>query len=175
MIDPAPLWDFEDAAGSEQRFRDAASSAAGDDEKVLLTQVARALGLQERYAEGHALLDTLTSMAPEVRTRIALERGRLLRSSGLDGARAGFEEAAEIAAGAGLDALRVDALQMVARVAEPTDQLAINEEDWRSPARPAIAGPGLGRFAAEQHRDGARRHGRPPGGPRVVRGGPRRL
>ncbi len=128
MIDPAPLWDFEDPATSEQRFRDAASAAAGDDEQVLLTQVARALGLQERYAEGHLLLDKLTSTAPEVRTRIALERGRLVRSSGSDGARAAFEEAAGIAAGAGLDALRVDALHMVALVADPTDQLAINEE-----------------------------------------------
>ena len=128
MIDPAPLWDFEDPVVSEQRFRDAASAAAGDDEQVLLTQVARSLGLQERYAECQALLDTLTSMAPEVRIRVALERGRLVRSSGSDGARAAFEEAAGIAAGAGLDALRVDALHMVALVADPMDQLAINEE-----------------------------------------------
>jgi len=90
--------------------------------------VARALGLQERYAEGHALLDKLTSTAPEVRTRIALERGRLVRSSGSDGARSAFEEAAGIAAGASLDALRVDALHMVALVADPADRLAVNEE-----------------------------------------------
>jgi tetratricopeptide (TPR) repeat protein len=128
MIDPTPHWDFEDPAGSEQRFRDAASAATGDDEQVLLTQAARALGLQERYAEGHAQLDTLTSTAPEVRIRIALERGRLLRSSGDDGARVWFEEAAGIAAGAGLEALRVDALHMVALVADPTERLAINEE-----------------------------------------------
>ena len=49
---------------------------------MLLTQVARALGLQERYDEGHAVLDDLAVGRPEVATRAALERGRLLRSAG---------------------------------------------------------------------------------------------
>jgi tetratricopeptide (TPR) repeat protein len=130
MIDPKPLWDFDDPAASEARFREAATTASDrDDEQVLLTQAARALGLQERYAEGHALLDGLASSTAEVRVRVALERGRLLRSAGSpDDARSLFEDAAMQAASDGLDNLRVDALHMVALVADQTDQLAINEQ-----------------------------------------------
>ena len=49
MTDLRPLWNFDDPAGSEQRFRAAADVAEGAERLVLLTQVARALGLQERY------------------------------------------------------------------------------------------------------------------------------
>ena len=59
MTDVQTLWDFDDPAGSEQRLRSAADVAEGSQRLVLLTQVARALGLQERYDEGHALLDEL--------------------------------------------------------------------------------------------------------------------
>jgi len=128
MIDPTPMWDFDDPAASLVRFREAAAAAGGDERQVLLTQVARALGLQEQYAEGHATLDELTSQHPEVRARVALERGRLHRSAGNSGeARPLFEQAADIATGAGLDAVRVDALHMVALVAEPADRLGLNE------------------------------------------------
>ncbi len=118
-MDPTPLWDFSDPAGSEQRFRDAAATASGADRLIALTQAARALGLQERFAEGHALLDEVTSAtpagSPEVEARVALERGRLERSAG-DPIRADplFEEAARRAAAAGLEALHVDALHMLA-------------------------------------------------------------
>jgi tetratricopeptide (TPR) repeat protein len=128
MIDPVDLWDFDDPAGSEHRFRAAADDAPGTREQAIhLTQLARALGLQERYAEGHAVLDALDDSPPEVSVRIALERGRLLRSSGQPAqARPHFEEAARVALEGGLDALHVDALHMVALVAEPADQLDRN-------------------------------------------------
>ncbi|MCW2768079.1 MAG: uncharacterized protein JWO11_4038 [Nocardioides sp.] len=129
MIDPTPLWDFDDPAGSEQRLRDAAAIAEGNDRLVLLTQVARALGLQERYDEGHALLDDLAAHDDEVATRVSLERGRLLRSSGRpDDARPHFEAASAAAAAAGLDALRVDALHMVALVADPDEAVRLDDE-----------------------------------------------
>lgn len=128
MMDPTPLWDFEDPAGSEQRFREAAEVAESNDQLVLLTQVARALGLQERYDDGHAVLDNLSDTDLEVASRIALERGRLLRSAGsTDQARPHFEDAEQRAAVAGLDVLRIDALHMSALVADPTEQLALNE------------------------------------------------
>ena len=134
MTDPASphdlddLWDFDDAAGSEQRLRAAVDIAEGVDRSVLLTQVARALGLQERYAEGHALLDDLATGNDEVATRVSLERGRLLRSSGdPEAAKPHFDAAEATAAGAGLDALRVDAVHMQALVADPADRLAVNE------------------------------------------------
>ena len=129
MTDPSELWDFEDPARSEQRFREAALTAEGADRLVLITQVARALGLQERYDDGHAVLDELAAHDPEVATRISLERGRLLRSGGLpDEARPHFEAAAATAAAVGLDSLHVDALHMVALVAPAEDQARLTEE-----------------------------------------------
>ena len=128
MTDPIELWDFDDPAGSEQRFRAAADIAEGADRLVLLTQVARALGLQERYDEGHAVLNDLAVGSPQVATRCELERGRLLRSAGEpDAARPHFEAAAETAREAGLDALHVDALHMVALVAPEDDQQRLTE------------------------------------------------
>ena len=70
MTDPSELWDFDDPAGSEQRFRSAAETAEGADRLVLLTQVARALGLQERYDEGHAILDDLAVGRPGDRDQV---------------------------------------------------------------------------------------------------------
>lgn len=129
MTDVTALWDFDDPAGSEQRFRAAADLAEGTDRLVLMTQVARALGLQERYDEGHALLDHLAVDDPEVATRASLERGRLLRSAGLtEQAGPHFEAAAATAAAAGLEALRVDALHMVALAAPVEEQRRLTEE-----------------------------------------------
>jgi tetratricopeptide (TPR) repeat protein len=122
-------WDFDDPAGSEERFRAAAATAEGADRLVLLTQVARALGLQERYDEGHAVLDQLSVDDAEVATRVSIERGRLLRSSGdPDAARPHFEAAAAAAREAGLEALHVDALHMIALVAPAEDQQRLTEE-----------------------------------------------
>jgi len=130
MIDPTPLWDFDDPAGSEQRLRAVAEAATDtDDRDLLLTQVARALGLQGRYDDGHALLDDQPGGHPEVQARVPLERGRLFRSAGdPERARPEFELAVRLASDAGLDVLHVDALHMVALVADPADQLAINEQ-----------------------------------------------
>ena len=126
-MDLSELWDFDDPAGSELRLRAAADTAEGSDRLVLLTQVARALGLQERYDEGHAVLDQLAVDDAEVVTRTALERGRLLRSSGdPEAAEPHFEAAAASARAAGLEALHVDALHMVAIVAPPEEQHEIN-------------------------------------------------
>jgi tetratricopeptide (TPR) repeat protein len=129
VIDLGPLWDFDDPAGSEQRFRAAAATAEGADRLVLLTQVARALGLQEEYDDGHAVLDDLAVPEPEVATWVALERGRLLRAAGApEESREHFVAAAATARQAGLEALHVDALHMVALVADPAEQAALTEE-----------------------------------------------
>ncbi len=128
MTDPRTLWDFDDPAGSERRFRAAADLAEGTDRLVLLTQVARALGLQERYDDGHAILDNLAVSDAEVAARVSIERGRLLRSAGdPEAARPHFEAAEQDAAEAGADALRIDAIHMVALVAPPEIRIAINE------------------------------------------------
>ena len=128
MIDPTPLWDFDDPEASEQRFRAEAEAADPEDRLVLMTQVARALGLQEKYDEGHAVLDDLSPTDDEVAVRIALERGRLFRSAGdPEQARPLFEVAAQSASATGLEALHVDALHMLALVADPAEQIAVNE------------------------------------------------
>jgi tetratricopeptide (TPR) repeat protein len=129
MTDPSGLWSFDDPAGSEQRLRAAAETAEGAERLVLMTQVARALGLQEHYDEGHAVLDHLAVDDPEVATRASLERGRLLRSAGdPDGARPHFQAAATTARASGLEGLHVDALHMLALVAPVEEQQRLTEE-----------------------------------------------
>jgi tetratricopeptide (TPR) repeat protein len=112
------LWDFEDPAGSEQRFAvEEASESHTDSERAeLVTQRARALGLQRRFDDGHALLDSLGDRSDAaVRTRVALEGGRLLNSAGRQSeAVPQFEAAARTAATAGLLFLEIDALHMLA-------------------------------------------------------------
>lgn len=128
MIDPRPLWDFDDPAGSGERFLEAAEGAGEPDRTSWMTQYVRALGLQERYDEATKVLDQLSSDAPEAATYLALERGRVLRSSGrVEESREHFESAAALAESAGLEALHVDALHMTALAAPPEEQLALHE------------------------------------------------
>src|SRR3954447_18873409 len=102
VTDVTALWDFDGPAGSAQRLPAAADVAEGTERLVLLTQVARALGLQERYDDGHAILDNLAVSDDEVAARVSLERGRLLRSAGdSEAARPHFEAAEQYAAEAG--------------------------------------------------------------------------
>jgi tetratricopeptide (TPR) repeat protein len=112
------LWDFNDPAVSEQRFAAEEESASlTDSERAeLVTQRARALGLQERFEDGHALLDSLGDPADAaVATRMALERGRLLYSGGRrTEAVPEFEAAASTADAADLLFLQIDALHMLA-------------------------------------------------------------
>jgi tetratricopeptide (TPR) repeat protein len=127
VIDPRPIWDFDDPAASGERFLDAAEHADEPDRTAWLTQYARALGLQERYDDAHRVLDQLSSDDPQAATYLDLERGRVLNSSGrADEARPLFEAAARTASDYGADALLVDALHMVAIVAPPDEQHEIN-------------------------------------------------
>jgi tetratricopeptide (TPR) repeat protein len=112
------LWDFEDPAGSERRFAvEEASESHTDTERAeLITQRARALALQRRFEDGHALLDSLGDLSDAVvRTRVALETGRLLNSAGrpTEAVRE-FGTAAGTAGTADLLFLQIDALHMLA-------------------------------------------------------------
>ncbi len=62
------LWNFDDPAGSEARFRAAAADESYDaDERAeLTTQLGRAIGLQGRYEEADALLDSVDADEPTV-------------------------------------------------------------------------------------------------------------
>jgi len=115
------LWDYDQPAESEQRFRAALTTAAGDFRLELLTQIARTLGLRQRYAEAHQLLDEiepqLRSAGPAPRLRYLLERGRTYRSAGEPAtARPLFVSAWELGEKIGNEDLAIDALHMIAIV-----------------------------------------------------------
>jgi tetratricopeptide (TPR) repeat protein len=131
-VDVDALWDYQQPALSEQRFRDALAAARGDDALVLQTQIARTFSLRGRFDDAHQVLDALApglaDAGPEPRVRALLERGRTLRSAGqAPAARPVFEQAVELAKGSGLTVLYADALHMVALVAPSLqEQLAWN-------------------------------------------------
>lgn len=111
------LWNFDDPAGSEARFRAAAADGQydADEQAELATQLGRAIGLQGRYEEADALLDAIDADEPTVAVRVLLERGRLLNSSGHAAMAVPlFEQAAELADHLGEEFLAVDALHMLA-------------------------------------------------------------
>jgi tetratricopeptide (TPR) repeat protein len=124
------LWNFRDPAESQVRFAAAADQEADSaSRQSLLTQVARAQGLQERYAEGHATLDALgdpAELADEPGVRVLLERGRLHNSGGEPATAVPlFQAAYERAVGAGLPGLAADAAHMMA-IALPKEE----HEEW---------------------------------------------
>jgi tetratricopeptide (TPR) repeat protein len=51
------LWEYDDPAASEARFRAALVTASGDDRLELLTQLARTDSLRGRFAEAHRVLE----------------------------------------------------------------------------------------------------------------------
>jgi len=112
------LWDYQDPAATEMKFRDVVPQAerSGDlDYRLQLqSQIARTLGLQGRFVEAHEALDgvepALTGGTRVARVRYLLERGRALNSSGRpEDSRPFFLEAWEYGRGQGLDFYAVDA------------------------------------------------------------------
>ncbi len=114
------LWDFDDPIASELRFRQAidASPPGSTQSAELATQLARSIGLQGRFDEARALLDTVDnggSSVTVVGIRSRLERGRLANSAGDPVAAAElFRDALERAQSAGQEFLAVDAAHMLA-------------------------------------------------------------
>ena len=131
-------WNFDDPKQSEQRFRVLSEQALarGDTASALelTTQVARAQGLDQRFAEATATLDgvaaKLDGQPAVVRVRVRLEQGRVLNSSDQpEPARPLFLQALELAQAAHLDALAVDAAHMVAItfLSQPSEAIAWND------------------------------------------------
>jgi tetratricopeptide (TPR) repeat protein len=121
-------WDFDRPAESEARFRAELStlppgSAA---QLELLTQLARAQGLQRKFAAAQVTLDGVERALPgspeRVTVRYLLERGRVFNSS-QQAARAVplFRDALQRARAAGEDFLAIDAAHMLG-IAAPTDE-----------------------------------------------------
>ena len=123
------LWDFDAPAVSEDRFRtELAKRPSGSREaRETATQIARTLGLQRKFSEADATLDTLKDVddPPRVRVRYLLERGRVQNSSGNPAdAVPLFKKAVDVAAKdalPGADFYRVDALHMLG-IAAPADE-----------------------------------------------------
>ena len=126
-------WDFDDPAASEARFRDGLATATGDERLELLTQVARAQGLQRRFEAAHRTLDDvereIAAAGPRAHVRLLLERGRVHRSGGAkERALPPFEEALERATQAHEAALAVDAAHMLAiTVTDPAERMSWHE------------------------------------------------
>lgn len=127
------MWDFGDPVRSEGRFREAmiATMPGSEWELELRTQVARALGLQGRFAEAHSGLDaveaSLSGSTPVAGLRVLLERGRVLNSAGdPQSARPLFERAWEEGRDLPHHDLAVDAAHMVAIVASGEDTAVWN-------------------------------------------------
>ncbi len=133
-IDFASLWDFANPAASEARFRtllDDPSVRDPLDRAEILTQLGRSLGLQHRFDEADRTLDDaapLIGAAPcRAAIRLALERGRVLNTSGRPAdAAPHFHHARDQAEALGEDALAVDALHMLAIVERDDDALGWN-------------------------------------------------
>ena len=111
------LWNFDDASESERRFRAELTTVPAGSEIAaeLTTQLARVLGLQDRFAEADVLLDSVDGSSGVVLARALLERGRLRNSAGHPDVAIGlFEEALAAASAEGNDFLTVDAAHMLA-------------------------------------------------------------
>jgi tetratricopeptide (TPR) repeat protein len=125
-----PLWDFDDLAASELRFRaqlEREASPAGRAE--VLTQLARVEGLRGDFERCAKLLDEAEPLAgcdPAATIRLELERGRMFRSSGdLEAAFPLFKDAFARAVEADERYLAGDAAHMCAIA---VDDLAVQEE-----------------------------------------------
>lgn len=132
---PAPdllaLWDFDDPAASEARFRERLDDASHEVGLSLRTQIARTHSLRGQFVQAHQLLDgvdaELAGAGAEPRVRALLERGRTWRSAREPAkARPLFLQAEQQARAAGLEYLHVDALHMVALVESTPDA----QLDW---------------------------------------------
>ena len=127
------LWDFDNPAASETRFRAevARHPAQSREAAEAATQIARAQGLQRKFTDADRTLDgvqrTLDTQPVRVRVRYLLERGRRDNSSQRRApAVAWFEQALAASANdtlAGAAYYRVDALHMLAIASPPEQQL----------------------------------------------------
>lgn len=144
MGTPAPgldsldaLWDYDKPDASEAAFAglvpDARASSDPEYLPQLLTQIARAQGLQMNFdaalktlEEAQALLSPAT---PVARIRVLLERGRVFNSSKRrDESKPLFREAWDLARESGAGGLAVDAAHMLGIVEAGESSVAWNRE-----------------------------------------------
>ncbi len=122
------LWNFSNPQQSEAKFKKAISEET--DEIViaeLQTQLARSLGLQQKFAEAMQLLSQIETQDARVLAMIPLEMGRCLNSSGnkID-AKKLFQESYDLSEKHGIEDIAIDALHMIAIVSPAHEALEIN-------------------------------------------------
>jgi tetratricopeptide (TPR) repeat protein len=125
------LWDYSNPAETASKFREVLLQFPEGNERLeLLTQIARAQGLQRKFDEAHQTLDEVEGQllvdSSRARVRYLLERGRVFNSSKHpDEAHPFFEHALTMAQELKEDFYAVDAAHMLAIVADPASSL-----DW---------------------------------------------
>ena len=127
------LWDYSHPDKTEERFRETILQIPEDNPAYLelLTQIARAQGLQRKFEEAHQTLDQvekqLSDSSSLSKVRYLLERGRVFNSSGKpERARPLFEQALDSAKQIAEDFYAVDAIHMLAIVSPPDQALIMN-------------------------------------------------
>jgi tetratricopeptide (TPR) repeat protein len=129
------LWDYDRPGVTERRFRELLAAALDSRDlpylKQLLTQIARAEGLQRKFQDAHKTLDRvqkeIDKADDKTKVRYLLERGRVFNSSGnRDDARPLFLEAFDLALNSKDDFNAVDAAHMIAIVESTEKQLQWN-------------------------------------------------
>jgi tetratricopeptide (TPR) repeat protein len=160
-----PLWDFGDLDLSERRFTEQLDREVDDAGRAeVLTQLARVEGLRGAFDRCGDLLDEAARVGAGqalVEVRVALERGRMLRSSGdPTAAYPLFVTAFELAAAAGEHYLAADAAHMAALAASDDDGFRAwttrgIELGEREPAAAYWRGPLLNNLGWRLHERGA--------------------
>jgi len=131
-LDFDSLWDYSNPVQTEIKFREVIKQIPDNDSVYLemLTQIARTQGLQRKFEDAHQTLDEVEKNLEEnsrAKLRYLLERGRVFNSSKQpDKSRSLFEEAFKLAKKRNEDFYAVDALHMLAIVADPADSLPLN-------------------------------------------------
>ena len=132
-IDFDSLWDYNKPDRTEMRFREILLQIPENVPAFLelLTQIARAQGLQRKFDHAHQTLNQverrLGSIPSRPRVRYLLERGRVFNTAGDPGrARPLFEQAFEMADQLSEDFYAVDALHMLAMIAPADLSLKLN-------------------------------------------------
>jgi tetratricopeptide (TPR) repeat protein len=130
LTDFDALWDYNDPAGTEVKFRELLPEAKESSDKSyyaqLLTQIARTEGLQRKFEDAHRTLDTVEAMLTDelivARIRYLLERGRVYNSSNQpDKSKPLFLEAWELGVAKGEDFYAIDAAHMLG-IVEPSEK-----------------------------------------------------
>jgi tetratricopeptide (TPR) repeat protein len=127
------LWDYSNPEQTETKFVELLTQFKEDEAArlELLTQIARAQGLQRKFDDAHRTLDEverqLDEKASRVHLRYLLERGRVFNSSKQqEKAKPYFEQAFEEARRLDEDFYAVDAIHMLAILADPASALTLN-------------------------------------------------